>query len=347
MKLQDKLITEDFHRIFSENDINLEGVFNKKILITGASGFFGSWLSELIFYLNSQFNANINLFLIDRDREKFEKNLPHINQAKFVNFLCQDVRSNFELPIDINFIIHGAINPDNRQHASYPVECLSTIANGLVNSLREANRLPNLQGFSFLSSSSIYKKRHNEDAISEEDPINVSTDVKDLFSTGNCFAELLCSASISEYKTPITIIRPFTFCGPYQDLNAPWALNYFIKSAIQSKQISILGTGDNVYRSLMYGADAAIWILKMTLDGNKGKTYNLGNNKPLKIIDIAKKVQDIIYVPIITETGILNNSERNALVPDTTSAIQDFDLKIYTEIDLAIKKTIAWFSSYK
>jgi len=345
MKSQDKRLTEDFQRIFSENDINLKGIFNKKICITGASGFFGSWLSELIFFLNSQFNANISLFLIDRDREKFEKNLPHINQAKFANFLCQDVRSNFEIPNDTNFIIHAAVNPDNRHHASYPVESLSTISNGLINTLREANRLSTLEGFSYLSSSSIYKKEHNEDLISEENPITISTNLKDLFSTGNCFAELICTASLSEYKTPITIIRPFTFCGAYQDLNAPWALNSFIKSAIETKQISILGTGDNVFRSLMYGADAAIWILKMTLYGNKGKRYNLGSNKSIKIIDMAKKVQDIINVPILTETGILNNSERTALVPDTTSATQDFDLKIYTEIDLAIKNTIAWFSN--
>ena len=160
-KEQNKLITDDCKRVYSGISEKLEDLSGETLLITGGSGFMGSWLCEMVHYLNEIHKMDIRLFIMARDRERFEYNLPHIANSKNVKFIRSDIRSMTEIPREVNYIIHAAANPDNRFHSSRPFETMSTVAEGTGEILRAASRLSNLRKIINVSSSTVYSQNLN------------------------------------------------------------------------------------------------------------------------------------------------------------------------------------------
>ena len=85
-KEQQKLVSEDCERIFEKMSEKLAGLANSSLLVTGGGGFMGSWVSELVHYMNRFQKMNIRLFILDRNLDKFENNLPHIAKSKYIEF---------------------------------------------------------------------------------------------------------------------------------------------------------------------------------------------------------------------------------------------------------------------
>ena len=155
---------------------------------------------------------------------------------------------------------------------------------------------------------------------------------------------MLGSAARSEARMPVTTIRPFTFCGAYQDLNSPWALNNFIKDSLNNRPIRILGDGSTV-RSYMYGADFAAWILVIMITGKSGKVYNVGSDQGITLSDLAEKVSRFSRSSpeILLNTSLTGSVVNTTLVPDTTEVLKEFELTQLTDIDTAIDRTIKWY----
>ena len=105
------------------NDLNsIERLKNKKIFITGASGFIGKWLLLSLAYLNSKYALNISV--IATSRKMMNSSLVNRIKKQNVLFYDLDVCDPFEIPTDVNVIIHLAGNPDRRVHASDPLRVI-------------------------------------------------------------------------------------------------------------------------------------------------------------------------------------------------------------------------------
>jgi len=344
---QQRFITEDLDRIYPPLARKLEGLRGSVLLVTGGAGFVGSWICELVHYMNRVDKAGIKLFVVDRDRERFEQRLPHLLHDEQIQFVRCDTRSLVEMPREVNYVIHAAATPDNRFHASCPVETMTSIAEGTASVLRAANRVSNLIKFVNVSSSAIYAPNPDRDRISEGAP-GLPLNVKSLsaYSEAKRYAEVLCSAARSEARIPIVTVRPFTFCGAYQELDAPWVLNNFINDALNQRPIRILGDGKSV-RSLMYGADLAFWMLTIMLHGNSGQIFNVGSDHGESLGDLAQRVSTCFSPAptILTNTSLVSVIENTRLVPDITAARNQFGLDIYTGVEQAISRTIDWYRS--
>src|SRR5271165_5459640 len=71
----------------------------KRLLLTGGTGFIGTWLLEHISYLNQQWDRPCRVYILTRDPGAFASRLPHLfNQPEFF-FIQGDVRS-FTAPPD-------------------------------------------------------------------------------------------------------------------------------------------------------------------------------------------------------------------------------------------------------
>jgi nucleoside-diphosphate-sugar epimerase len=346
-KEQNKLITDDCKRVYSGVSEKLKKLSGEALLITGGSGFMGSWLCELVYYMNKTHKMDIRLFITARDRERFEFILPHVANSKYVKFIRSDIRSMTELPSEVNYIVHAAANPDNRFHSSRPFETMSTVAEGTGAILRAASRASNLHKIINVSSSSIYSQDlNNDDKFLENSPgMPLNSRLSSSFSDANRYSEALCSAARSELRLPITTIRPFTFSGAYQDIDSPWALNNFINDAINKRPIRIHGDGETI-RSYMYGADLAVWVLVIMLHTKNGQIYNVGNDNGISLREVAQKVANCIQpVPsILLNTSLTTEINRSALVPNVTKAEKEFGLKQFTSIDLAIQRSVHWYT---
>ena len=343
-KEQQKLVSEDCERIFTIMSEKLTGLANSSLLVTGGAGFMGSWVSELVHYMNRFHKMNIRLFILDRNLEKFENNLPHIAQSKYIEFIRCDVRNITEIPHDVNYIIHGAAKPDTRDHSSIPMEIMATIANGTGSLLHAANRASNLKKFLNISSCSVYSMTKNK-KISEES-IGLPLDVMayNPYAEAKRFSEMLCSAARSEDRIPVVTVRPFTFCGAYQDLHSPWALNNFINDVLNNRPIKILGDG-NTIRSYMYGADYAAWLLVILLSSTIGTIFNVGSDKGTTLNNLAIKVSRLskISADILLNASLSGPVANTSLVPDTRKVFDKLGLSQITDIDTAIERTLKWY----
>lgn len=317
---------------------------NQSIFVTGGTGFMGKWIAEMVSYINEIRAINIKLYLLGRDVSKFKEEVPHLANKKFITLVEQDVRYLHDLPTDVNYIIHAAGSPDNREHISQPLKTIETFYKGTQSVMDAATRLPDLRKIVHLSSHQIYGRNENDKLISENftgifEPIYVSNS----YAESKRISETLCSYYRNFFKLPILILRPFAFIGPYQDLEKPWAINNFIRDGILGGPIRILGNG-LTERSYLYASDMAFWILKSLIDGKVGENYNLGSNYSISLNDLAIKIQHQLdsEIEILFKSSKECYSNLSRLVPNTNKITKDLNVFESFDIGDAIDRTILW-----
>lgn len=345
---QYNFVQEDLKNLFSAvKPAELDHLKGTSVCITGGAGFVGTWLSNVIHYLNEHYDFQTKVFIIDRDIEKVQKISPHLLNSTFFEFKRTDTRYLVELPKDINYIIHAAGSPDTREHISHPIEVMSTIANGTEAILRASERLSGLRMFLNLSSSLVYGSFSDATKSTKENDLYIFSNNlnSNFYSEAKRYSEVVSDAFRQQLRLPVVIMRPFGFVGPYQALSGPWAVNNFINDAINGNTIKILGDGSTV-RSLLYGSDAAFWILKTIVNAESGSKFNLGSPEEVSLKKLAHTVQTKLSLKkeIMFYAGNASSAKTSFMVPDTELVQNKFNLKITVPLDVAIQRTIAWYS---
>jgi nucleoside-diphosphate-sugar epimerase len=95
----------------------------------------------------------------------------------------------------------------------------------------------------------------------------------------------------------------------------------------------------------MYGADMALWILTIALRARTGQVYNVGSDDGITLEKMAGKVASKFRPApeVVLNASLTGNVPNSVLVPDTTAAHLAFGLRVVTDIDLAIERTIMWY----
>lgn len=339
-----EIIQADCQEVIAPAANKLEKLKNQLVYITGGSGFIGTWLTEAITFLNDNFNFNTSLILVSRSVDPFKEKTPHLAARRDVSFISADVRNIFEMPGDVSYVIHAAATPDNRQHVSDPLGVMETITKGTSAVIDASVRLNSLKKILNISSGQIYGKQGEIEAISEHysGSIDCNT-ITSVYPEAKRYAETVCCAYWSLFKIPIVTARPFSFIGPYQRLDKPWAINNFIRDALRNKTIRIIGNGEPL-RSYMYPSDMALWLLRILIDGKPAAAYNVGSPEGISLKDLAYKIKDASHA--ISDINIQNmNDDRSRFLPDVTLSRETFDLNIKVTINEAVTRSIRWFKT--
>lgn len=323
---------------------DLSALKDQSVLVTGGTGFMGKWIAEMVNYINKTQDLNIKLYLSGRDIQRFKDEVPHLAALPFIHLIEQDVRNIHDLNADINYIIHAAGSPDNRDHVSQPLKTIETFYKGTQAVLDAATRLPDLKKIVHISSHQVYGKNESEAFINEQfagksDPNTISN----LYAEAKRVAETLCSVYRTNFRLPILTVRPFAFIGPYHDLEKPWAINNFIRDGLLGGPIRILGNGSTI-RSYLYASDMAFWILSSLVKGQVGESYNLGSKEAVSLDDLAKKIRDSINrsIEIVSKSSKENYTQLSRLVPDTTKIVKHLNVAETSSLDESISRTIVW-----
>jgi nucleoside-diphosphate-sugar epimerase len=336
-------ISEDCKR--SCTDIDMFSILKDQcILVTGGTGFMGKWIAEMISYVNQNSDFNIKLYLLGRDIQKFKNEVPHLGNQQFIHLMEQDVRNIHDLAPEINYIIHAAGSPDNREHVSQPLRTIETFYRGTQAVLDAASRLPELKKLIHISSHQVYGTNNSEELISEQFLGKVETNsVNHLYAESKRVSETLCSVYRTSFRLPILTIRPFAFIGPYHDLEKPWAINNFIRDGILGSPIRIIGNGDTI-RSYLYASDMAYWILAVLVNGQIGENYNMGSQNPISLNQLAEKVRDSINknIEIVSKSSKESYTSLSRLVPNTVKIMKHLNVQETKSLDESITRTIVW-----
>jgi nucleoside-diphosphate-sugar epimerase len=324
----------------------LEKLKNKAIYIAGGTGFVGSWVATLLTYLNTHHNFNTKIFLLARNPDKLNQTAPHLTGNKNISLIANDVRNIFELPADVSYVIHAACNPDSRTHALNPLETASIIVDGTRNLLNTTRSCSHLENFLFLSSAGIYGNQPHDLQNLPEDFLASSPRCNSIaanYAEAKRFAETLCAIYRSQYRLPMVTARPFSFIGPFQALDKPWAINNFIQDVLAERPIKILGDGKTI-RSYLYGSDVAYWLLTMLTHRQEGEVYNLGSDHAISLVDLASWVPEIagVKTKVLISDQRMSHLQKSRLIPDLHAVKKDLNLSVMVALQVAIEKTLTW-----
>ena len=103
---QSKLYTEDLETTLA-HAVDIEKLYGKKVLITGATGTIGSFAADALIHLNQKEKANIRVLLAGRSVEKLQNQFGNHDNVKYLSY---DLNAPIEFDEDIDYVIHAAGN---------------------------------------------------------------------------------------------------------------------------------------------------------------------------------------------------------------------------------------------
>lgn len=340
----DAAIREDCLAAIAPHVPVLRELAGRRLAITGGSGFLGSWLAETVTALNDEHKMDIRLDVLAYRASAWAADYEHLGGRPDVSTRDQDVRSSFEFASDVSFVVHAAGIPDGRVHSSDPLRVFQTCVTGIGNVLDAASKLSNMAGLLNVSSGLIYGGQAGPGGFTEDTFGGLDIgQVSHVYAESKRAAESLCAAYRSQFRIPIVTTRPFTFVGPYQKLNRPWALNNFLRDALGGREIRVHGDGET-RRSYMYGSDAACWVLVALVKGTPGRAYNLGSKGVMSIRQLAEEISlQVERRPaVLFRTLPAAQLRQSDFFPSTDRAMQELKVQETVGISSALAKTIAW-----
>lgn len=318
----------------------LDKLRGSTLFIAGASGFVGLWISVLVAYLNDHHDFRVTVTAAARRRARMAEQAPFLLTRQDYTFVQVDVRQMAELPRGTSWIVNAAGSPDSRQHATDPIATMSVFAEGAERLLRTAEQAVKLKSILHFSSSAVYDR--TAPAVSPYAEVSAPLDATAAYAEAKRYAEVLCAAFRTQARLPIVITRPFTFVGPFQALEAPWAVNHFLHAAIEGQPLKVQGAGDSV-RTLLYGSDMAVLALHQLVSGRTGSVYNLGGVDPLTLREMAELVVAKAGRPLEIRYNTAGKKlAASRLTPDMSRSQAEFRLTPTFSASEAISRTLQW-----
>jgi nucleoside-diphosphate-sugar epimerase len=342
---QKPLPTSDLDHILNETRPLWEEMRNKRIFITGGTGFFGCWLLESFSHINRTLNLDAQAMVLTRDPTAFAMKCPHLAADPALDFLAGDVRS-FSFPEgDFDYVIHAATEASGRQAAEKPLDMLATIVDGTARVLNFAQT--HATGKLLLTSSgAVYGKQPAglthvpEDCLGGPDPLDPAS----VYAEGKRISELMCALQSRHSPIEIKIARCFAFVGPHLPLDTHFAIGNFIGDVLAGRPIRINGDGTPM-RSYLYASDLAIWLWTMLFQSPDLIPVNVGSDNDLSILELARAVVQSLNaaVDIHVAKEVIPGTDIARYVPSVDRARRLLGLKETVDLQEAIRRTAAWY----
>ena len=263
--------------------IHIEALFHKSILITGATGLIGSFLTDLLLYANRTRDAGIRIYALARDERRLRGRFAFAADAEGLRLLVQDVTEPPRLPEPVDYMIHAAGDGYPAAFRTHPVETMTPALFGtyrLLEYAREHAVEKPLRQFLFVSSGEVYGNMTGVcRAFAENDCGDAdSMQVRSCYPMAKRCAETLCVSFWEQYRIPVVIARPGHVYGACTTAHDNRATVQFLHSASAGEDIILHSAGEQL-RSYTYVADCASALLTVLLNGETGTTYNIANRE--------------------------------------------------------------------
>ncbi len=340
-------VAQDLTRAIELTGASLGRLNGKRLLITGGTGFLGTWLIETLAWFNTQCDRACQIDVLTRRPEKFIRKIPHLAGRADIHLLTSDVQHFTGLERTYDFIIHAAAPADPGSHQQEPLQVADTIVEG-TKRLLEFTRGQCVESFLFVSSGAVYGIQPPTLSHLPEDYAGgpLIGHPRAVYGEAKRYAEVLCTIHCNHYGIPVRIARPFTFLGPYQDLESGFAITDFLRDGLRGLPLRIRGDGTTL-RSYYYASDCIVALLKILLEAPVGHIYNVGSDEPVSILTLAQTVATTLgtQLPIIVEQQPHPDQLPARYVPDISLGKTDLGLAVWTDLSTALQNTITWFRS--
>jgi UDP-glucuronate 4-epimerase len=314
----------------------------KRILITGAAGFIGSQLADVLLETGN------NVMGIDNydpfyERSIKETNISHALKNKLYQFREGDIRdaafinecfSGFKPEVILHLAAKAGVRPSLvNPEAFCDVNVMGTL---IVLEAMKKNRIGKLI---FASSSSVYGNSKKV-PFSEED--NVNNPISP-YAASKKAGELLCHAYHHLYSMDIFCLRFFTVYGPRQ--RPDLAIHKFTKALLKNETISFYGDG-TTSRDYTHINDIIFGIIKAVEKVKGFDIFNLGESNTITLARLigllerftGRKAQ-VNYLP-------LQKGDVLQTYADIGKAKEVLDYNPVMDIERGLKDYINWYKNF-
>lgn len=316
----------------------------KRVLLTGGTGFLGTWLLEHLAYLNETDDLECTVLVPTRAPDAFARKLPRLATRPRFTFLPGDVRS-FTPPSErCDFVIHAAASASPLTKEASPLDVGDTIVDGTRRML-ELARAWEVEGMLFFSSGAVYGTQPRTlERIPEDYRGGPSiADPTATYGEGKRYAEVLCGVFARAYGVPVKIARPFAFLAPYLDLDAGYASSDFLRAALRGERLEIKSDGTTT-RSYA-GAGALLSMLwGILFRGAPGRAYNVGSDAPVTVLELARQIVAAtgMDLPVMVALDPVPGALPARYVPDMTRMRTELGLAAQEDLGQLVSETFAW-----
>jgi len=261
-----------------------------RVLITGGAGFIGSHLCEFLIQRGD------NVIVLDNlSTGKFE-NIEHIRGVECIidSTLNQDIVH--DLVKDVDMVFHLAATVGVNLVINNPIQTIVNNIRGTETVLEETCRYR--RPLLITSTSEVYGKSMKE-VFEEEDDQIIGPPHRHrwCYAASKAIDEFLALAYWKEKRHPVYIVRLFNIVGPRQTGQYGMVLPNFITQALKGEPLRVFGDGQQT-RSFAYVGDIVPALVQIIERPDlRGRVFNLGNNKSVRIIDLAHKVIELTKSP--------------------------------------------------
>ncbi len=257
---------------------------SKNVLVTGATGFIGSWLTETLV----KNGANVKVLVNDKDPFGID-GIKHLE--KNIKMVCGDIRDKElvgKLVENCEIVFHLAAITQVLYAIKNPGETIDVNVDGTFNVLEGIRKGNGDQFLVYVSTDKVYGEPKCL-PIDEDHPLSA----KSPYDASKVAADRLVYAYYVTYGIKETILRWSNAYGG-RDANLLRAVPDFVTSILNNKPVIIRGNGKHV-RDFMYVADIVNALLLAAKKQNVscGEAFNFGTERPTSVEELASMVIQI------------------------------------------------------
>ena len=306
------------------------------VLVTGADGFIGSHLTEMLVTKGykvkalSQYNSFNNWGWLE-----------NIKCKDMIEVLTGDIRDPFYckyITKDVDVIFHLAALIAIPYSYIAPASYVDTNIQGTLNICQAAKENGNIRVI-HTSTSEVYGTAQYV-PIDEEHPLQPQSP----YSATKIAADAMAMSFYNSFELPVTIARPFNTYGPRQSARAviPTVITQIANGAKELKLGDLSPTRDFNYVEDTCRGFIAIAEESKTI----GQTINIGSNFEISISDTLDLIKELMgsNINLVTDKQRIrpNSSEVFRLWCDNTKIEKLTGFKPQIDIREGLQKTIDW-----
>jgi CDP-glucose 4,6-dehydratase len=323
---------------------------NKKVLVTGHTGFKGAWLTQWLIELGAEV---IGVALDDTDNTQLFEELGLINKVKHYHCDINDLDKVKEIFLNHkpDVVFHLAAQAIVKTSYEDPIETLKTNIIGTANILESIRNVDSVLSAVLVTSDKCYKNEEKKFGFKESDAMGGD----DPYSASKACAELVIHSYrhsfFKDSKTKLVSVRAGNILG-----GGDWSRDRIVVDAIRSIQANqpIFLRDPSAVRPWQHVLDATYGYLTAAIyaiDETKEvvTSWNFGPSEA-EVLTVEELVQLIIsnYGKGSYENlGERKYHEANYLKLNVELAKNKLDWKLLYNNNMIVEKTISWYISYE
>jgi UDP-glucuronate 4-epimerase len=322
---------------------------SKTYLVTGGAGFIAFHLSKRLLELGCKIIGFDNLNNYTDEKLKINR-LEILKQYDNYTFVKGDLADRDAVTklfdsCSPDIVVHLGAQAGIRYSIENPYIYIQSNIVGFFNVLEECRHHP-IEHLVYASSSSVY-------GVNKKIPFSAGDQVDypiSLYAATKKSDELMAYAYSHLYGIPTTGLRFFTVYGPLGRSDMAYFL--FTRQILAGNSIKVYNYGD-MYRDFTFVDDVVDAVKRILCNppaidenGTTYKIYNIGNNKPEKLLYFIEILERCLGEKAQIEFLPMQPGDVYKTYADINSLVEDFDFKPSTPIEIGLDKFVKWYTAY-